>query len=117
MSDTPDDLPDPVPAPEEHLLPFRVAYTYDAREHLRALSAQERSLILDRVDEELVHTPHRPTRHRKPLRPNPVATWELRIGELRVFYDLDAAAGTVTVVAVGVKRRNRLMIGTEEVEL
>jgi hypothetical protein len=39
------------------------------------------------------------------------------IGRLRVFYNIDSEAGTVEIVAIGVKERNRLLIGGEEVEL
>jgi mRNA-degrading endonuclease RelE of RelBE toxin-antitoxin system len=52
------------------------------------------------------------------MEPNGLATWELRIGNLRVYYDVEA--NTVSVVyiqAVGVKSRNRVRIGKEEIEL
>jgi mRNA-degrading endonuclease RelE of RelBE toxin-antitoxin system len=57
------------------------------------------------------------TRNRKRLRPNPLAPWELRVGDLRVFYDVDAEASCVRIVAVGRKEHNRLIIGGEEVTL
>jgi len=52
------------------------------------------------------------------MRPNPLAAWELRIGTLRVYYDvlMDTEA-TVLVVAVGVKDRSTLRIGGEVVML
>jgi hypothetical protein len=52
------------------------------------------------------------------MRPNPLATWELRVGQLRVYYDvLPAPEPTVLVVAVGVKDRSTLRIGGEVVAL
>jgi hypothetical protein len=33
-----------------------------------------------------------------------------------VFYDVDSAAHAVWVLAIGVKNRNRLLIGTDEYE-
>jgi len=47
-----------------------------------------------------------------------IASWELRVaGDLRVYYDvLDEPPATVLVVAVGIKRRNRVRIGKFEVE-
>ena len=52
------------------------------------------------------------------MRPNPLAPWELRIGELRVYYDVEQELkNLVTVLAVGVKDRNRVIIGGEEIEL
>ena len=56
------------------------------------------------------------TRNRKRLRPNPIAPWELRVREMRVFYEVDEP-GVVTVLAIGMKRGNRLYIEGEEVEL
>ena len=48
------------------------------------------------------------------------ATWDFRCGpqnRLRVLYDVDFESGTVSVLAIGVKDRNRLMIGNEEVQV
>jgi len=58
------------------------------------------------------------TKNRKPMRPNPLASWELRIGKLRVYYDIEEEAGNVVyIVAIGGKERNRVWIGGEEVDL
>lgn len=52
------------------------------------------------------------------MRPNPLAPWELRVGELRVYYDVEEQPERLVVVlAIGVKDRNRVMIGGEEFEL
>ena len=52
------------------------------------------------------------------MRPNPLAPWELRIAEIRVYYDVEEAPEElVTVLAVGIKDRNRVIIGGEELEL
>ncbi len=52
------------------------------------------------------------------MRPNPVAPWELRIGNLRVYYDAaDLPEPVVSIRAVGIKYRNRVLIGGEEVQL
>lgn len=82
------------------------------------LTARQRTIVLDAVDEQLAYQPAVETRNRKPMRPNPVAPWELRIGDLRVYYDIqEEPEPRVTIVAVGIKDRNRLLIGGEEVEL
>jgi mRNA-degrading endonuclease RelE of RelBE toxin-antitoxin system len=98
-----------------------------ALEHMRGLSARDQRRIVDAVDRQLKREPDVRTRQRKPLRPNDLATWELRVGDFRVFYDIlqaDDAGGheefdepTVSVLAVGLKRGSRLVIGGEEVEL
>jgi hypothetical protein len=58
------------------------------------------------------------TRNRKPMRPNPLAPWELRIGHLRVYYDVSMdPPQVITVRAIGVKIGNRVRIGEEWWEL
>jgi len=63
------------------------------------------------------------TRNRKLLRPNPIASRELRVGALRVFYDVAStrapagAASVVRILAVGKKERSVLRIGAKVVEL
>jgi len=58
------------------------------------------------------------TRNRKPMRPNPLAPWELRIGDLRIYYDVnEKPEPAVAVLAVGVKERNRVRIGKAVIEL
>ena len=74
--------------------------------------------LKEMVDRQLAHQPPIETRNRKPMRPNPVAPWELRIGNLRVYYDVVEAPGAiVSIRAVGIKYRNRVVIGGEEIEL
>jgi mRNA-degrading endonuclease RelE of RelBE toxin-antitoxin system len=70
------------------------------------------------VDEQLVHQPAVEIRNRKPMRPHPLAPWELRIGNLRVYYDVEEEPESVVLVrAVGVKQRDRVRIGREVIEL
>ncbi len=60
--------------------------------------------MLNAVARQLVREPLLETRHRKPLRPNPVAPWELRFGALRVFYEVASGTSNVVhVLAVGKK--------------
>ncbi len=63
------------------------------------------------------HQRNEVTRNRKPLEQNPLAPWELRIGDFRVFYDVRPTDNLVVIVAVGKKVRNILRIGGEEVQL
>lgn len=98
-------------------MPYRVVWYPDTHAHLRALTARQRSIVFDGVEEQLTHEPKTETRNRKEMRPNPLASWELRIGDLRVYYDVAEEPQTVTVVAVGMKRGNRVFIGGEEKQL
>ena len=99
-------------------LPYHIEYSPDAEDHLRALTARQRAIVLDTVDEQLAYQPTVETRNRKPMRPNPLAPWELRIGNLRVYYDVEEDPEPVVYIrAVGVKERNRVRIGREVIEL
>ena len=74
------------------------------------------------LEDQLADQPEVATRHRKRMRANPVAPWELRVGDFRVFYDVatpadEKADPEVVILAIGVKRHNRTWIGGEEQEL
>jgi mRNA-degrading endonuclease RelE of RelBE toxin-antitoxin system len=97
---------------------FRIEYDPETEDHLAALTAREAAIVLDTVPRQLAYQPTVITRNRKPLRPNPLAPWELRIGDLRVYYDVqDKPEAVVTIRAVGVKDRNRLRIAGKEFQL
>lgn len=97
---------------------YRVDYSPDTEEHFRVLTARQRTIILDAVDEQLAHQPTVETKNRKPMRPNPLAPWELRIGNLRVYYDVEQDPEPLVYIrAVGVKERNRVRIGNEVFDL
>jgi mRNA-degrading endonuclease RelE of RelBE toxin-antitoxin system len=96
----------------------RIEITRDALEHVRALPRKFQALVLQTLRTHLAREPATETRNRKLLSlPAPFgAHWELRFGpqnRLRAFYTIERA--TVVVVAVGVKDRERLRIGHEEV--
>jgi mRNA-degrading endonuclease RelE of RelBE toxin-antitoxin system len=105
-------------------VPYTIEFADAAIEHLRSLTAGERATIVDAIDEQLSYEPLLETRNRKPLRPNPIATWELRVGLLRAFYDITSpeplsaqTSGVVRIMAIGKKVRNVLWIGGEEIDL
>ncbi len=82
------------------------------------MTARQRATVLDTVDEQLMFQPTVETRNRKPMRPNPLAPWELRIGDLRVYYDvMEEPEPMVLIRAVGLKERNRVRIAGEIFEL
>jgi len=73
---------------------------------------------LDTVDEQLTYQPTVETKNRKPMRPNPLAPWELRIGDLRVYYDVEEDPEPVVYInAVGIKERNQVRIAGEVYDL
>jgi mRNA-degrading endonuclease RelE of RelBE toxin-antitoxin system len=70
------------------------------------------------IARQLAHQPTVETRNRKPLRPNPVAQYRLRVGVLRVYYDVQEAPERLVVVkAVGVKARDKVYVGGKEIKL
>lgn len=98
-------------------MPYRIDYTPESERHLRALTAQQRALVLDAVDEQLRHQPTVETRNRKPLRPNIFARWELRIRNLRVYYVVEEEPQPVVCIrGIGIKRRNQVWIEGEETD-
>jgi mRNA-degrading endonuclease RelE of RelBE toxin-antitoxin system len=70
-------------------------------------------IILDGIDEQLRFEPEVETANRKPLDPNDIAAWELRLGKYRVLYDVEEQANLVTIRAVGFKVGNELYIRNE----
>ncbi len=97
---------------------YRIEITRDAVEHVRVLPKRYHAFVLRALRTSLAHEPARETRNRKLLTlPAPFgAHWELRFGprnRFRAFYTIEGA--TVVVVAIGVKDRERLRIGHEEV--
>jgi mRNA-degrading endonuclease RelE of RelBE toxin-antitoxin system len=68
-------------------LKYRIEYSPDVEGHLRALTKRQQMIVLETVERQLQYQPNVETRNRKPMRPNPLAPWELRIGTLRVYYD------------------------------
>lgn len=98
---------------------FAIVYAPEAIRHLAAIERKHHRFIRKAINEQLGHTPDRITRNRKLLdAPMPFgATWELRFGpknRFRVFYEIDAGTLAVSVLAVGIKERNRLFVGQEE---
>jgi mRNA-degrading endonuclease RelE of RelBE toxin-antitoxin system len=95
----------------------RVFFSELARLHLRQMSARERRIACDGIASSLQHEPEKQTRKLKALRPNPFAKFELRIGQLRVFFEVRAPEREVVVLAIGRKEGDRLYIGGKEVDL
>lgn len=97
---------------------YLIEYSPEAEDHLRYLTKDQQARVLDAVDRQLPHQPTIETRNRKRMRLNPVAPWELRIAELRVYYDVeDEPRKSVKVMAVGKKDRNTVRIAGDIIEL
>jgi mRNA-degrading endonuclease RelE of RelBE toxin-antitoxin system len=100
---------------------FELAFAPQVVSHLDDIESKYHRVLRRTILEQLSYTPDVETRNRKPLaRPGPFeSSWELRCGpqnRFRVFYDVYVEDGRVEVLAIGVKDRNRLLIGGEEYE-
>ena|SRR2546426_12774847 len=95
---------------------FEIAWSQRARDNLHDFVKREQQQIVDAVHSNLEHHPNRETRNRKVLEPNDLATWELRIGDIRVFFDINLSEAIVELVAIGRKTHNVLRIGGEEIK-
>jgi mRNA-degrading endonuclease RelE of RelBE toxin-antitoxin system len=96
---------------------FTIEFSEDAERQLSRLKASDRTILIDAIEEQLAHQPTSPARHRKLLRANPLAAWELRVGDFRVFYNVEEEQALVILVAIGAKIHNTLYIEGEEFRL
>jgi mRNA-degrading endonuclease RelE of RelBE toxin-antitoxin system len=97
---------------------YHIEFADSVKAQLKNLNANQRTVIIDHIDKQLVQKPLTETRNKKPLRPNPIAPWELRIGMLRVFYEVSSdEPRIVRILAVGHKKGNKLFIAGQEVKL
>ena len=95
---------------------YEIQFVSSAKDQLNGFETTERKVIVAAIEEQLLNEPQIETRNRKRLRPNPLAPWELRVGNVRVFYDVEEPA-KVTILAIGTKDRNKLYIGGKEIQL
>ncbi len=96
---------------------FRIEFTPAAIGDLRLLRKFDQRQIIAAIEVQLSRQSTQETRNRKRLRPNRLAEWELRVGQYRIFYDVDVQAGAVKIEAVGYKQGSRLYVHGEEYEL
>ncbi len=91
-------------------------------QHLKVVEKKHYSLIERTIEEQLSYEPDVEAKNRKPLlRPTTIgADWELRFGpdnRFRVFYRIHRANWEVHILAIGIKKGNRLFIGGRRFEL
>ena len=100
---------------------FDLVYAPQVKEHLTAIERKYYGLIRQEIEAQLQLEPDIDTRNRKPLKRAVAfeAEWEIRFGpnnRFRVFYKVVQDARAVHILAIGVKVRDRLYIGGEEIE-
>lgn len=86
-----------------------------AVEHLQWFGKKTGRLILKKALQQLRADPWAQTRNMKTLRPNPIAQRELRLfGKYRVLFSVDEEKQQVSIILVGEKRGNTLLISGQE---
>ena len=95
---------------------FDIVLSPTATTALESLRKFDQKRIRDALIERLRFRPLEETRNRKRLRANGIAQWELRVGNHRVFYDVDEEENLVRVLAIGYKQGSKLIILGEEYE-
>jgi mRNA-degrading endonuclease RelE of RelBE toxin-antitoxin system len=97
---------------------YRIRFTESAEDQFAQLTARQRATLVNAIKVQLTNEPLRETRNRKQLRPNPFAPWELRVGLLRIFYEVDGTeSDLVNVLAVGVKKGSKLFVSGKEIQI
>ncbi len=91
---------------------FQITITTDAESQMRALPVREQRILEAAITARLQDRPTMPTRAIKRLRPNPLAEYELRVGDLRVLYNVEG--NEVVLLIVGRKVGNKLIVGGQE---
>jgi mRNA-degrading endonuclease RelE of RelBE toxin-antitoxin system len=87
---------------------YHITITDEADSHLRALPAHDRRILEAAIVTRLTQQPTVQTRAIKRLRPNPLAEYELRAGDLRVLYNVEGSE--VVLLVIGRKAGNKLIV-------
>jgi mRNA-degrading endonuclease RelE of RelBE toxin-antitoxin system len=93
-------------------MPFKISITEDADRQFRLLPVREQRILVAAIQARLQHQPNTPTKAIKRLRPNPLAEFELRVGDLRALYNVQGEE--VVILIVGRKVGNKLIVEGEE---
>jgi len=93
-------------------MPFKIIITEDAERQFEGLPVRDQRILEAAILARLEHQPTTPTKAIKRLRPNPLAEYELRAGDLRALYNVEG--DEVIVLIVGRKLGNTLIVEGEE---
>jgi mRNA-degrading endonuclease RelE of RelBE toxin-antitoxin system len=98
---------------------FEIEFTQPAADQVRAYRKFDQKIILDAIEEQLLHEPATETRNKKRLSESEFSDWELRATKFRAFYDVlvEEERHIVKIKAVGHKEHNKLFVGGKEVQL
>lgn len=99
---------------------YNIFYREEVLKHLEFIEKKYWNLIKEKIDEQLKHEPSVITKNRKPLvNPQIENRWEIRFGpdnNFRVFYEIFEESKKVEVVAIGIKKKEKLYIAGKEIK-
>jgi mRNA-degrading endonuclease RelE of RelBE toxin-antitoxin system len=90
----------------------RITITEDADRQFEWLSVRDQRILEAAVVARLTHQPTTVSNAIKRLRFNPLASFELRVGNLRALYNVEE--DEVVIIVVGKKVGNKLIVEGEE---
>jgi mRNA-degrading endonuclease RelE of RelBE toxin-antitoxin system len=93
---------------------YEIEMAPEAQQDFNSFRKVEQTRIRAAIEAQLRHQPNVATRNRKRMRPHYLTEWELRIGDFRVFYDVQPQVLLVRVAAIGQKKGNRLFFRGQE---
>ena len=97
---------------------YQITFARPTKEHLQALSVRDQRIVIKAIAEQLAFQPTVETNNRKLMRPNELASWELRLGNLRIYYDVEEEPEPmVQILAIGIKERNQVKIANKVIEI
>ncbi len=94
---------------------FDVVFSHSAETDLEFYEVFEQRGIIDGIKLYLLFDANVESKRRKRLAVNLLAPWELRIGDFRVFYEIEGDT-VVKIVSIGHKEHNELFIRGKRVE-
>jgi mRNA-degrading endonuclease RelE of RelBE toxin-antitoxin system len=93
-------------------MPFKIVITEEADRQFRSLPVRDQRILEAAILSRLEQQPTTPTKAVKRLRPNPLAEYELRAGDLRALYNVEG--DEVVILIIGRKAGNKLIVEGEE---
>jgi mRNA interferase RelE/StbE len=81
---------------------YQIVFEAEAEAQFRALTAKERKTVMIAIVAKLVQQPTVETHAVKRLRPNPVAEYQLGVGNLRLLYNV--GGDRVILLVIGRKK-------------
>jgi mRNA interferase RelE/StbE len=85
---------------------YHILISAGAEQDLKELRAHDRKEILEAMETHLIHEPTKESRSRiKKLTPPAISQYRLRVGDYRVYYDVEETDHQVLIIQVYEKGR------------